>query len=341
MNTTGITPAGITHAGKRPSGKSPAEMTPAVLACALVTVLLWGPAPVGTKFAVDGLSPLAAAVLRTVLAGGPALVIALALRIPPPRGRAAIALLAVSAVSGFIFYPLLFSFGMAYTSGVHGTMILALLPMFTGAIASLADRRRPASRWWLGCAVALGGEALLILSRGDLSADGGDLSGDLLVLASGLFAATGYVAGAKLKQQGYPAQGTTYWALVLATVILLPVTPAIVSDVAWAQMPQSAWIGLIYLVIGVSVIGYICWYWALAQGGIQRIGTFQFLQPISGVLAAIVLLGEGFSLQTLASVIIVLSGVWIATRPSGRDARLSPAGAPPVGKLRIGDRSER
>lgn len=289
-------------------------MSPAVIAAALLTVLLWGPAPVGTKFAVADLSPLAAAVLRTVLAGGPALVIALALRIPPPKGRANRLALAISAVSGFILYPLLFSFGMAHTSGVHGAMILALLPMVTGAIASVVERKPPAARWWLGCAIAVAGEALLILSRGSLGAGGGELFGDLLVLTGGVFAAAGYVAGAKLKENGYPAQGTTYWALVIASLALVPVLPAILADVAWTTLPGSAWIAMLYLVAGVSVVGYIAWYWALGQGGIQRISTFQFLQPVSGVLAAIVFLDEGFTITTLAAILIVLSGVAIATR---------------------------
>ncbi|ALK10557.1 DMT family transporter [Blastochloris viridis] len=289
-------------------------MSPAVIACALLTVLLWGPAPVGTKFAVEGMSPLAAAVLRTVLAGGPALILALALRIPPPEGWANRLVLAISAVSGFILYPLLFSFGMARTSGVHGAMILALLPMVTGAIAGIVDRRPPALRWWLGCAIAAAGEALLIGSRSDLSAGGGDLFGDLLVLCGGVFAAAGYVAGAKLKERGYPAQGTTYWALVIASLILVPLLPGVVSGVAWAAMPRSAWIGLLYLVVGVSVVGYICWYWALGRGGIQRVSVFQFLQPASGVAAAVLLLGDSFDLTTLAAIVIVMSGVWTATR---------------------------
>ena len=96
--------------------------------------------------------------------------------------------------------------------------------------------------------------------------------------------------------------------------MLLPVLPAVVSEVAWADMPGSASIALFYLVVGVSVVGYISWYWALGRGGIQRISTFQFLQPATGVVAAVVLLGEGFSLTTLAAIVIVMSGVWIATR---------------------------
>jgi drug/metabolite transporter (DMT)-like permease len=63
-----------------------------------------------------------------------------------------------------------------------------------------------------------------------------------------------------------------------------------------------------------TIVGYIGWYWALAAGGIARIGTIQFFQPVSGLLLASIVLGERFTLSLLVASVIILTGVAIAQR---------------------------
>ena len=70
----------------------------------------------------------------------------------------------------------------------------------------------------------------------------------------------------------------------------------------------------LYLASITTILGYIGWYWALAKGGIARIATVQFFQPVSGLVLAALLLGERMTLPLLAASIVILVGVWIARR---------------------------
>ncbi len=63
-------------------------------------------------------------------------------------------------------FPVVYTIGQQRTSGLHGVMILAALPIFTGVYASVVARRRPARSWLIGCGVALAGEVILIGGRG-------------------------------------------------------------------------------------------------------------------------------------------------------------------------------
>jgi drug/metabolite transporter (DMT)-like permease len=289
-------------------------MTPAVILVALFAVLVWGASPVGTKFAVAELPPIAVAALRTSLGGLAALPLALALRIPWPRDRTQRWLLLLSSVCGFIVFPLLFSFGLRFTSALHASMILALIPVVTGGIAMAWDRQRPHARWWIGCAIAIGGAILLALSRHSAGDAPSSLLGDGLVLLGNVAAAAGYVSGGRLKQAGYPSQGATFWGVSLANLMVIPALPWVLGGIDWPSISLAAWAGVLYLAIGVTIIGYLCWYWALGKGGIARVGLFQFLQPVSGVLLAWLLLSEPISDAFLVATALVLSGVWIATR---------------------------
>jgi drug/metabolite transporter (DMT)-like permease len=89
------------------------------------------------------------------------------------------------------------------------------------------------------------------------------------------------------------------------------------ADVArggWPSAGWQAWSAVLYLASITTILGYIGWYWALARGGIARIGTIQFFQPVSGLILAALLLGERMTLPLLAASIVILAGVWIAQR---------------------------
>lgn len=284
-----------------------------VFVAALGAVVIFGGSAVATKVAVSAISAIDVSILRTVIGGIVALPIALALRIRLPPSSHQKFLLLLSGGCGFIAFPLLFTFGVSLTSANHATMILAILPVLTGAIAMAWDRQKPGSGWWFGSTIALAGELLLIYDP-QADATRASIGGDLLVWVSTLFASLGYVAGARLQRSGYSARGTTFWGVSLFALLLLPVAPLVVDFDSLAVAGSYAWSGLIYQAIGVTIVAYVLWYWALGTGGIARIGLFQFLQPVSGVILAFIILSEPLTLMFLLASAVIMIGVILAFR---------------------------
>lgn len=287
----------------------------APIVVAALIMVIWGATPVATRLAVADLDPLFVGLLRTVFAGMLALPIALALRQALPKDRRGWLLLAVSGASGFIVFPLLYSFGQRDTSAMHGGMILAALPVFTGTYAALVERRKPSGRWIVGCVVALAGEGALIAFRAGSGGAEPTLAGDLLVMLSALLVAAGYVAGARLSQAGYSSLATTLWGVTLGAVVSAAITAVLVAREGWPSAGWVSWSAVLYLASITTILGYVGWYWALAKGGIARIATIQFFQPVSGLVLAALLLSERMTLPLLAATVVILAGVWIAQRP--------------------------
>ena len=285
-----------------------------VLAAALITVVLWGASPVAAKIAVSSLSPMMVAILRTGIGGLIALPLAILLRIPLPVDTSQRRLLVLSGFCGFVAFPVLFTLGSLHTSANHASMILAGLPVFTGLIAMTWDRKQPSAAWWIGCTIAMTGEVLLIFGQDFDSATGASISGDLLVLTSNVFASLGYVAGGRLERNGYPAMGTTFYGVGLYALVLLPLLFIVEPGTPMLEVPTGIWIAIAYLAIGVTIVGYVLWYWALGRGGITRIALLQFLQPVSGVILAAILLDEDFGAVFIAASGVILFGVWYALR---------------------------
>ncbi len=283
----------------------------AVFAAAYGAVVLWGATPIVTKLAVAEIDPLAVGLLRTLLAAVAALPLIVLGRLKPPASREGRAYLAVSALGGFVIFPLLFSLGIELTTAGHGALLLGILPVLTGLIAALLERRVPGRRWWLGCAVALAGTAVLVGERFDLSLSHGSSLGNLLVLASAVAAAAGYVTGARAAREAgtWPV---TLWGLVLGSIALLPVLPFVLAPDNLAGAGATAWTSIIYLALVSSIVAYAAWYWALGRGGIGRTGLAQFVQPLVGLVLAVTLLGEALSGGMVLAAALILAGVALA-----------------------------
>jgi drug/metabolite transporter (DMT)-like permease len=93
-----------------------------------------------------------------------------------------------------------------------------------------------------------------------------------------------------------------------------PLFAVLVALKGWPSAGVTAWGAVCFLAVLTTIVGYIGWYWALAKGGIARIGTIQFFQPVSGLVLAAVLLGERFTLPLVAASVAILVGVYVAQR---------------------------
>ena len=251
--------------------------------------------------------------LRTVLTALIALPIALALRLALPATRGGWALLVTSALGGFVLFPVLFTLGLRDTSASHAALILASLAVFTGLIAAVFERKAPRARWWLGAAIALIGEALLIGFRFGFETVEDALFGDLLIVASCVAASAGYVTGGRLSRS-LGTWPTTLWGIAIGGVVLLPALPFAAAGVQWSAVGAPGVVAIGYLAVVSSLLAYVTWYWALGAGGIGRVGTWQFAMPIVSLALAVVILAEPLGWPLAGAAAVILAGIWIAGR---------------------------
>ncbi len=316
LQAPGSSPGAPASQGAGPTGRqSDSAPQAAIFSVALFAVVLWGGSPIATKLAVAELDPLAVGALRTVIGAVPAAALLIFARLAFPRSASGRWLLALSSLSGFVVFPLLFSLALQLTSGSHGGLALAILPITTALTAALFERRLPPRRWWLGAAVALVGTVLLVDRRFGLSGPGASLEGDLLVLLSCLAASAGYVAGGRAARE-IGAPSVTFWGLALGGAMLLPLTALLIPSGALTGLGAEAWGALIYLGLAISIVGYVAWYWALAQGDMARVALIQFLQPGFSLLFAALVLGEAVTWPLALAGTVIVAGVALAQ--SGR-----------------------
>ncbi|MDJ0951398.1 MAG: DMT family transporter [Alphaproteobacteria bacterium] len=290
-----------------------------VAAAAAGALLLWSGTAIANKIAVGHMDAMTAGILRSMLAGLIAAGVALACRFPFPRIGRQRGLLVLSGVASFAAWPMLLSLGLGRTTANHAGLIMAMIPVFTGLIAAAFERRWPRLGWWVGVALALVGTFFLVFHRGDGTSDAGEVTvlGDLIVLSGVVICALGYVTGGKLS----PVIGTwatTFWGLALACLVLVPAFALLAERTDWSAVGSAGWLAIAYMTFLSSLLGYAAWFWALGHGGIARIGSWQFAQPVMTLGFAALILAEAITLPLLISAAAILAGTAIAQRQAAR-----------------------
>ena len=300
-----------------PTSARPVATTPGapvgVYAAAALALGLWSGTAIVNKIAVGHMDAMTAGVLRSMLAGGIAVIIAVACRFPLPRETGLRVLLLLSGVTSFALWPMLLSLGLGRTSASHTALIMALLPVLTGLIAAAFDQRWPRVLWWAGVTIAVCGTAFLIFYRsgGGLLTETGNIVGDLIVLSGVGICAFGYVAGGKVS----PAIGTwatTFWGLAAAMIVLVPAFALLADRTDWSAVAPMGWLAIAYLTSASSIVGYAAWFWALGRGGIARIGSWQLAMPVMTLALAAIVLGEAITWPLALSAAAIVLGTTIA-----------------------------
>lgn len=276
-------------------------------------VLIWSGTPAATRLAVLDMDPLAAALMRTVLASAITLpLLAMMRKQRLPMGRRQWGVLAITAATGFLGFTVLFSIGTQMTSATHAAMINASTPLFAALFGVLAERRVPHITWFVGIALSFVGVMALITVRG-ADGDGASLAGDLLCLLSSVAAAVGYVSGSHLSKS-IGTVAVTFWAISLAAVIQLPLVYFLWDAADWAAIGMQGWGAVAFLALGSSLTAYVAWYWGLAHGGVVRMAPLQFLMPVVSVTLAVVIFQEMPTLPLLGCGVAIVAGLVIAKK---------------------------
>ena len=71
----------------------------------------------------------------------------------------------------------------------------------------------------------------------------------------------------------------------------------------------EAWIIVIYLAVGMNVIGYSCWYSVLSRNPVNNVMSVLLLFPVTGLLTSIFILNETPNTYAYFGGAIIISGV--------------------------------
>jgi drug/metabolite transporter (DMT)-like permease len=280
---------------------------------------LWGASYMFIKVALDdGVSEGAIIFIRTAL--GAAVLVPLALRagaLRPllERGWWNVVIAGLQVIVPFA----LITWGENKVPSSLAGILVASSPLFIALLAIRLDSAERARGWSL-VGVLLGMTGVVLLFGVDLSGDGDAIVGGLMILGAAMsYALAGLVV--KRRFTGVPSVGVAASTIALSAVAYLPL-----AALTWPTSTPGAdtIASLLVLGAGGTGIAFLLYYALIAEYGPARAAIIAYIAPAFAVIYGVVLLDESLTAGTVAGLLLILAGSWLAAQ--GRVPGLSRTG---------------
>ena len=269
--------------------------------------LLWGSTFLAIRVGNDALPSLWAATIRLVLAAPLLFLVARALRVPLPRGRA----LRGAALFGFlnlgVNFALLYWGEERVPSGI-AAVLYATTPLTTGALAWLVGLERPRAVTVFAALLGLLGVCLIF--TGEIRAGAPGMSLLAVFLAATAASASSVVL--KRVPQRSPFVTNAVGALAGLPVCLLG--SFLLGESHVVPSGVRAWAPVIYLVLAGNLGAFVLYAWLVSRWEVTKVSNVALVVPVIAVLLGSLVRGEAPTLGTYVGGCIVLAGVTLALR---------------------------
>ncbi|ADV64131.1 protein of unknown function DUF6 transmembrane [Isosphaera pallida ATCC 43644] len=275
-------------------GPSPASrskpLDAAGLGAAVLCCAIWGGNAVAVKFTVPDVPPLACAGWRFLLALPILVAVCRWTGRPLAVPRAAWGVMAIHVALTIVQIGS-FNWGTALGQAGRSSVFINVHPLVVAPLAWLWLGERMTGRGLAGLIAAALGVAVLVsepILRG-----GGSLTGDLIVLASGIVFGCQTVFQKKTFHR-IPAPTMLLWQTIGAMPFFLALSWLIDGTVV-ERYSHQAMLGILYQGIMVSGFCFTVWMILLNRHPAGQLATLAFLTPLFGITFGCLARGEPFT----------------------------------------------
>jgi drug/metabolite transporter (DMT)-like permease len=299
-----------------------------LLAAFAAVYVIWGSTYLAIRFAIETLPPLLMAGARFTIAG---LILLLWSRLVQHAERPSRSDWRTGLVSGALL--LLGGNGAVVwaetrvPSGI-AALLVAVVPLWMVLLDWWRPGgRRPGAPVFIGVALGLVGLGLLVgpdaMHGGSGNSGGVSTIGAVVLIAGSLSWAIGslFTKQAPRPTTSINGSGTQMfagglWLLAAGTF------GGELARLDLAHVTQRSLLGLVYLVLFGSLIGFTAYFYLLSHTTAAKAATYAYVNPVVAVLLGWAFAHEPLTMRTIIAAAVILAGVAIITVV--RDGRVSP-----------------
>ena len=280
-------------------------------ALALLIVVIWSSTFVSTKVLLDSFAPVEILLIRFAIAW--VLMFAIYPRFHRVADIKAELRIALAGVAGGSFYFLAENYALDFSLASNVSLLVSTAPILTALAAHYALRDEKISRHTVfGALVSFGGVALVILNGTFVLKL--NPAGDLLALASSAAWAVYSITIKKMPVSlpgAYVTRKIFFYTVVttLPALFFAPFRPAF----SLLLTPKIA-LNMAFLAVLASCVAYFCWNAVIRALGAVRANTYIYFIPLLTLVESALLLGEPVTPFALVGAVLILSGVWMASK---------------------------
>lgn len=217
-----------------------------------------------------------------------------------------------AAVTAITIHMTLFFVGLKLSQAIYAAVLAASVPVMTLAAASIFLKEKLTVRLILATIVAIIG-LVVTIGKPDRDLSLPAFIGNLLLIGASAFWVMHEIIAKKLLKK-YPPHTVSAYTMGLGAISLLPLALwELYKSPLWVTSLTSQGIGgILFGIIFASLIAHLAWQKGLSLLPAGEASFFFYIDPISGAVLAMILLGEKLTLPIIIGGILITSAVFLA-----------------------------
>ncbi|MEG3656401.1 DMT family transporter [Arenibacter palladensis] len=222
--------------------------------------------------------------------------------------------LLVCAFFGMGINMLSFFKGLDLSTPINSAVLITITPILVVILSALFIKEKITLRRGMGVFMGLIGALALILFGAEIRQDATNIPlGNLLFIVNATSYGLYLILVKKLLEKYHPFT-LMKWMFGIGFIITLPITYSEFTEIQWSHLPIEAIGAIAFVIIGTTFLTYLFNVFALTQLKASTVGVFMYLQPLIGIIFAIVAGKDHLTLVKFFAIVLVLIGVYLVSK---------------------------
>lgn len=220
----------------------------------------------------------------------------------------------LAAVLGMAINMLSFFKGLELSTPINSAVLVTISPIAVVVLSAFLLKERITLNKGLGIILGFIGAVSLILFGAEIRQDAPNipLGNTLFVLNAIAYGA--YLVVAKKLVTKYHPFTLMKWLFTIAVIINFPITFSDFLKIEWLTMPLWAYAVVAFVIIGTTFCTYLFNVFAMTELKASTIGAFIYVQPIVGIVFALLTGKDTLTFIKVGAAALVLIGVYLASK---------------------------
>lgn len=219
-----------------------------------------------------------------------------------------------AAFFGVALNMLTFFKGLSYTTPIHASVIMVVVPILVLIMSSLILKEKVTSLKVVGVVLGLSGALVLTLYGKSTVATDNILLGNLLVFINAVSYSV-YIIIIKQLTSKYHPFTFIKWLFLFGLIMVIPFGYTELSSVQWVTFEPYTYFSVGFVILAATFGTYILNPLALRQLKASTVSTFLYLQPVIAGIFAILMGSDTLNTTKLIAAVLIFIGVYLVSKP--------------------------
>ncbi len=215
---------------------------------------------------------------------------------------------------GMTINMLAFFKGLELSTPINSSVLVTTTPIMVTVLAAILIKEKIRLYRAIGIGIGLIGAVFLVLYGQELRQDAPNIPlGNILFMVNSFFFGLYLITVKKLLERYHPFT-LLKWLFLIGVFLNLPVALPDFLEVSWTELPFEAIWRMAFVVIGTTFLTYLFNVFALTQLKATTVSAFVYLQPLIGILYAVLSGKDSLTGVKILAACLVLLGVYLVSK---------------------------